>query len=148
MRNSLNDRLQAGGKTDTARYRLDVRLDDRLEGLGLLSDDTIGRERRTLRARYQLFDIASGAILFDATEDWTLKASIGRAVRNPTVNELFQGGINTTTGLPTLNDPNLRPEGFPKWVRTLAFEHMRRIQAASVASPAKLPKLPGITSTA
>ena len=50
------------------------------------------------------------AILFDATEDWTLKASIGRAVRNPTVNELFQGGINTTTQLPTLNNPNLRPE--------------------------------------
>ena len=50
------------------------------------------------------------AILFDASDDWTLKASIGRAVRNPTVNELFQGGINTTTQLPTLNNPNLRPE--------------------------------------
>ena len=50
------------------------------------------------------------ALAFDITDDWTLKASIGRAVRNPTVAELFQGGINTTTGLPTLNDPNLRPE--------------------------------------
>lgn len=50
------------------------------------------------------------ALAFDVSDDWTLKASIGRAVRNPTVNELFQGGVNTTTGLPTLNDPNLRPE--------------------------------------
>ncbi len=67
MRNALNDRLQAGGSGSPPRYRLDVRLDDKLEGLGLLSDDTIGRERRTLRARYQLVDIASGEILVDAT---------------------------------------------------------------------------------
>lgn len=68
MRNALSDRLHGtGGAQGSARYRLDVRLDDRLEGLGLLSDDTIGRERRTLRARYQLVEIASGAILLDAT---------------------------------------------------------------------------------
>jgi LPS-assembly lipoprotein len=66
VRNALVDRLGAAGAGD-ARYRLDVRLDDRLEGLGVLSDDTIGRERRTLRARYQLVDIASGDILLDAT---------------------------------------------------------------------------------
>ena len=66
VRNALVDRLGAadGGH---AKYRLDVRLDDKLEGLGVLSDDTIGRERRTLRARYQLVDLASGAILIDAT---------------------------------------------------------------------------------
>jgi len=67
MRNALNDRLTAGHSGGGARYRLDVRLDDRLEGLGLLSDDTIARERRTLRARYQLVDLASGEILLDAT---------------------------------------------------------------------------------
>ena len=66
VRNALVDRLGAAGK-GAARYRLDVRLDDQLEGLGVLSDDTIGRERRTLRARYQLIDIASGDILLDAT---------------------------------------------------------------------------------
>ena len=66
VRNALVDRL--GAKADSgARYRLDVRLDDKLEGLGLLGDDTIGRERRTLRARYQLVDAQSGAILLDAT---------------------------------------------------------------------------------
>ena len=66
MRNALTDRLGAGSGT-AARYRLDVRLDDKLEGLGLRSDDTIGRQRRTLRARYQLVDTASGEILLDAT---------------------------------------------------------------------------------
>ena len=53
VRNALVDRLGAGG-TETPQYRLDVRLDDKLQGLGVLSDDTVGRERRTLRARYQL----------------------------------------------------------------------------------------------
>ena len=67
MRNALVDRLGAGRKGGSAQYRLDVRLDDKLEGLGLLSDDTIGRERRTLRARYQLVDTASGKIVYDAS---------------------------------------------------------------------------------
>jgi len=68
VRNALIDRLGASGQGGVSpRYRLDVRLDDKLEGLGLLSDDTIARERRTLRARYQLVDVTSGAILVDAT---------------------------------------------------------------------------------
>ena len=67
VRNALTDRLGAAGASGSARYRLDIRLDDRLEGLGLLSDDTIARERRTLRARYQLVDLASGEIVLDAT---------------------------------------------------------------------------------
>jgi LPS-assembly lipoprotein len=67
VRNALVDRFGAGGSGGSARYRLDVRLDDKLEGLALLSDDTIGRERRTLRARYQLVDTASGDIVLDAT---------------------------------------------------------------------------------
>ena len=59
----------ASALTDGAapRYRLDVRLDDKLEGFALLSDDTIGRERRTLRARYQLVDLASDEIVLDAS---------------------------------------------------------------------------------
>ena len=65
VRNALMDRL--GQKSASPRYRLDVRLDDKLEGLGLLTDDTIGRERRTLRARYQLVDTSNGEIMLDAT---------------------------------------------------------------------------------
>ena len=66
VRNALNDRLGAGGEA-AARYRLDVRLDDQLDALGVLRDDTVSRERRTLRARYQLVDTASGEVLLDAT---------------------------------------------------------------------------------
>ena len=70
--------------------------------VGAVSTDYGSRDESTFSPK--------AALAFEVTDDWTLKASIGRAVRNPTVSELFQGGINTTTGLPTLNDPNLRPE--------------------------------------
>ena len=64
--NALKDRLGApdGGG---ARYRLVVALDDQIEGLGVRADDTVTRERRTLRARYQLVDNTTGATLVDAT---------------------------------------------------------------------------------
>jgi LPS-assembly lipoprotein len=66
LRNALNERLQASGEA-TPAYRLDVRIDDALEALGVLNDDTISRERRILRTRYQLIDLATGEILLDAT---------------------------------------------------------------------------------
>lgn len=66
VRNALVDRLGTAGASG-ARYRLDVRIDDKLEGLGLLGNDTIARERRTLRTRYQLVDAQSGTVLLDAT---------------------------------------------------------------------------------
>lgn len=66
VKNALEARLGVAGQT-TPQYRLDVRLDDSLEALGVLNDDTISRERRILRARYQLVDLATGSILLDAT---------------------------------------------------------------------------------
>lgn len=66
VRHALKDRLALGAATQP-RYRLDVSLDDSLASLAVLSDDTISRERRTLRARYQLVDLANGEILLDAT---------------------------------------------------------------------------------
>ena len=67
VRHELNDRLGAAGNA-APQYRLDVRLDDNLEALGILADDTVSRERRILRARYQLVDASTGEILLDATE--------------------------------------------------------------------------------
>lgn len=64
VRNALTDRL---GQTETVQYRLEVELDDRIEGFGVRSDDSITRERRTLRARYRLVDAAKGTVLLDAT---------------------------------------------------------------------------------
>ncbi|MBO9621913.1 MAG: hypothetical protein J7500_04295 [Sphingomonas sp.] len=63
--NALRDRLDAGNQT--ARYRLQVELDDQIAGLGVRRDDSVARERRTLRARYQLVDLSSGAVVLDAT---------------------------------------------------------------------------------
>lgn len=65
MRNALNDRL--GSSEGSARYRLTVALDDQIEGFGIRADDTITRERRTLRARYQLVDTGTGETVIDAT---------------------------------------------------------------------------------
>jgi len=66
VRAALVDKLGAGA-AGSPRYRLDVRLDEQLQGLGLLSNDAVTRERRTLRARYQLVDLSSGEIVLDAT---------------------------------------------------------------------------------
>jgi LPS-assembly lipoprotein len=66
MRNAINDRLAAGSSV-SARYRLTIKLDDQIEGFGIRADDTVTRERRTLRARYQLIDLATGKAVLDAT---------------------------------------------------------------------------------
>ncbi len=66
VRNKLVERLGEGG-TGAADYRLDVALDDNITAFGLRSDQAATRERRTLRARYQLVDVASGQVVLDAT---------------------------------------------------------------------------------
>lgn len=63
--NALRDRMPSDGTP--AQFRLDVRLDDEIRGLGLRADDSVSRERRTLRARYQLVNVADGSVLLDAT---------------------------------------------------------------------------------
>ena len=64
MSNALRDRLAANG---TPQYRLDVRLDDKIAGFGVRRDDSVTRERRTLRACYQLVNLSDGSVLIDAT---------------------------------------------------------------------------------
>lgn len=61
---SLRDRLGASG---SPRYRLDIRLDDQIVGLGVRQDDSVTRERRTLRARFQLIDLTDSTVVVDAT---------------------------------------------------------------------------------
>lgn len=64
--NKLKDRLAATGSSE-ARYRLDIELDDDIVGLGIRGDRAVTRERRSLRARYQLVDVSTGAVVLDAT---------------------------------------------------------------------------------
>jgi iron complex outermembrane receptor protein len=59
------------------------------------------------------------ALAFQASDDWVLKASLGRAVRMPTVSELYQGGINAA-GTLINNDPGLKPE--KSWTGELTAE--------------------------
>ncbi|WP_375194536.1 LPS assembly lipoprotein LptE [Sphingobium sp.] len=66
VRNALNDRLAAMSGTGPG-YKLVVKLDDNISGFGLRSDAAVTRERRTLRARYQLIDAATGAQIIDDT---------------------------------------------------------------------------------
>jgi LPS-assembly lipoprotein len=66
VRTALQDRLgaQAG---DPIAYRLVVELDDDITGFGIRSDNAVTRERRTLRARYQLVETGRGTVVLDAT---------------------------------------------------------------------------------
>ena len=64
--NKLKDRLGASGPSES-RYRLNVELDDDIVGLGIRGDRAVTRERRSLRARYQLVDVTTGAVVLDAT---------------------------------------------------------------------------------
>jgi len=65
LRQALIDRL--GNATASAKYRLVIRLDDDISGFGARGDDSITRERRTLRARYQLVQTDKDLVLLDAT---------------------------------------------------------------------------------
>lgn len=63
--NALKDRLARSDAPPL--YRVDVKLDDDLNAIGISRDNYATRERRTLRARYQLVDAAKGTVLVDAT---------------------------------------------------------------------------------
>lgn len=65
VREALMDRL--GQTSEAARFRLEVELDDQIVGFGLRGDNSVARERRTLRARYRLVEASSNAVLVDAT---------------------------------------------------------------------------------
>ena len=66
VRTALEDRL-GNGNGAAIRYRLEVELDDHITGFGIRTDNSITRERRTLRARYRLVDPTLGTVLLDAT---------------------------------------------------------------------------------
>jgi iron complex outermembrane receptor protein len=95
--------------------------------LGLRLEHWRARDGRTANAtasvlhanRSGSFASPKAALAYQATPDWVIKASLGRAVRMPTVSELYQGGINGA-GVLTNNDPDLRPE--KSWTGELTAE--------------------------
>jgi LPS-assembly lipoprotein len=66
VRTALEDRL--GRHSGSAPlYRLEVELDDDITGYGIRADNSVTRERRTLRARYRLIEAERGTVVLDAT---------------------------------------------------------------------------------
>lgn len=65
VRDRLRTRLHPGAGTTDPRYRLEVVLDDQIDGFGVRGDNSIVRERRTLRARYRLTEVATDKVLLD-----------------------------------------------------------------------------------
>lgn len=64
---------------------------------------TLGYGERT-----ETFFSPKASLALQATSDWLLRASLGKAYRMPTVSELYQGSISS--GVIVNNDPNLKPE--------------------------------------
>jgi len=69
-------------------------------------------------ARSETFVSPKAALSYQLTADTTLKASTGRAVRFPTVGELY--GATATVNSQYINDPNLKPE--KSWTSELTAE--------------------------
>ena len=65
VRKAVQARL--GDPVVSARFRLEIELDDSIEGFGIRGDDSITRERRTLRARYRLVSSDGRRTYLDAT---------------------------------------------------------------------------------
>jgi LPS-assembly lipoprotein len=66
VRSALEARLGRPSGS-AARYRLQVELDDQINGFGVRRDDSVTRERRVLRARYRLIETSDGTTVLDAT---------------------------------------------------------------------------------
>ncbi len=72
----------------------------------------------TFAERDETYTSPKAALAWQLTPAWVLKASVGRAVRLPTVSELYQGSISVDVIVN--NDPNLRPE--KSWTGELTAE--------------------------
>jgi iron complex outermembrane receptor protein len=67
-----------------------------------------GAVSESFAERSETYLSPKAALAYQWSDDWTLRASIGRAVRTPTVSELYQGSL--LAGQIVNNDPNLQPE--------------------------------------
>ena len=79
----------------------------------------VGNSANTRYAgRYESFASPKAALSYQAAPGLVLKGSVGRAVRFPTVTELY--GATSTTNSQYINDPNLKPE--KSWTSELSTE--------------------------
>ena len=72
---------------------------------GLIAD---AQSEQRFVERDETYYSPKAALAYQLTDDWMLQASLGKAVRTPTVSELYQGSL--VAGQIVNNDPNLQPE--------------------------------------
>jgi iron complex outermembrane receptor protein len=97
------------------RATLGVRLERWEASNGMLADATAALP---FQERSESYASPKLAIARRLAADWSVKASFGRAVRTPTVAELYQGSI--ATNVIVNSDPNLKPE--KSWTSELTGE--------------------------
>jgi iron complex outermembrane receptor protein len=121
-----------GGKTTTqAAYLQDswkfakdwktvlgLRLENWAAADGLTTFGPGNPANRAYDSRSESFASPKAAVSYQWAADTVLKASLGRAVRFPTVAELY--GATSTTNAQYVNDPNLLPE--KSWTTELSLE--------------------------
>lgn len=84
-------------------------------------------------ASYKQAFSPKGAIEYRVTDDFTLRGSVARAYRFPTVNELFQN-IATPTGI-TVSNPNLQSEVFTAYDLTGEYSFHNLFGVIGFAKP-------------
>ena len=79
---------------------------------------SVGLDSRSYEKRSESDVSPKAALAYRLTDDTVVKASVGRAVRFPTVGELY--GATSGSALSFINDPSLRPE--KSWTSELSLE--------------------------
>jgi iron complex outermembrane receptor protein len=103
--------------TETRRATLGLRVERWQGSNGAVSN---AASTLTFAERTETFVSPKAAMAWQLTPQWELKTSLGRAVRFPTVAELYQGSI--ATNVIVNNDPNLKPE--KSWTGELTAERV------------------------
>jgi iron complex outermembrane recepter protein len=105
------------------RATLGLRAEDWQASNGALSNAS---STLSFPERSETYWSPKAAIAYQVTPQWSLKGSVGRAVRLPTVSELYQGSISTNVIVN--NDPDLKPE--KSWTAELTAQ--RSLERGSV----------------
>jgi LPS-assembly lipoprotein len=79
LRNDLLDRLTPRGAPGRPRYRLEVQLSERRDGLGIQRDDSVSFARVTLTAQFTLRDAGSGQTMTQGLSRWSNSFTVNRS---------------------------------------------------------------------
>ncbi len=97
---------------------LGARLENWTASNGLTTFGVGNAANSSYAARTEKYLSPKAALSYQWLDDTVLKASTGRAVRMPTVSELY--GATSTTNSQYINDPNLKPE--KSWTTEISAE--------------------------